>query len=245
MSAMLATAGACSQLITLLSSRKGALMTRHSLRQATMAALAAVIALTSAAPSVAAAQDITYAPGMGTNEAEPEGTPFALPDGLTVEAPIRGYNTADPEACDYKYQDQAVGKGEQVRLCMVFNNNTNLPVPLELPPGLIFVSRSRKVQNGIIAQRISIMVPPQERYFQPIFTYCTNSGRDSASLGSEFDIGNVTDIPAFHALFKMLEGKLIDDSNFVVVNRAVKAISNGEELDADLLAEIEALPSLL
>lgn len=206
-------------------------------------ALAAVIALTSAAPSMAAAQDIAYAPGMGTSEAAPEGTPFVLPEGLTVEAPIRGYNTADPEACDYKYQDQAVGKGEQVRLCVVFRNDTNLPIPLELPPGLIFVSRSREVQNGIIAQRISIMVPPQERYFQPVFTYCTNSGRDSASLGSEFDIGNVTDIPAFQALFRMLEGKVINDSNFVVVDRAVKAISNGEALDPDLLAEIEALPS--
>lgn len=224
---------------------KGITRMRRLLSRSALTALAAAIALTSAAPAMAVAQDITYAPGMGTNEAEPEGTPFTLPDGLTVEAPIRGYNTADPEDCDYKYQDQAVGKGEQVRLCMVFNNNTNLPVPLELPPGLIFVSRSRKVQNGIIAQRISIMVPPQERYFQPIFTYCTNSGRDSAALASEFDIGNVTDIPAFHALFKMLEGKVIDDSNFVVVNQAVKAISNGEELDADLLAEIEALPSLL
>jgi len=204
----------------------------------------AAIALVMAMPSMAmTVQDDDYVdiPGMGVSPAPPEGTPFVLPEGLTIEEPIRGYNTYDPEDCDFKYADQAVGKGEQVRLCVVFNNATNSPITLQLPPGLAFVSRNLEKQNGIIAQRISIEVPARTRYFQPLFTYCVNSGRDSASFGDEYDVGNVTNLPAFQALFQLIEDKVITDTNFVVVMSAMKTISNGEALDADQLAQLEAL----
>ena len=198
----------------------------------------------SAVPAVGATvQDDDYVdmPGMGLSEVEPEGTPFVLPEGLTVEAPIRGYNSADPSDCDHKYSETAVGQGEQVRLCLILNNATNQPITLQLPPGLVFVSRSRKTQNGMIAQRIAIEVPAKTRYFQPLFSYCINSGRESAGLEDEFDIGNVTNVPAFQAFFRMVEDKVVTNTNFIPVNQAIKTLSNGEALDADLLARLEAL----
>ena len=138
--------------------------------RAICAALAAVLSLAGAAPNAQAAslQDDDYVdmPGMGHSEVEPEGTPFVLPDGLTVEAPIKGYNPSEPSDCDDKYSESKVGQGEQVRLCLVLNNTTDSPITLQLPPGLIFVSRSRNTQNGMIAQRISIEVPAKTRYFQ-------------------------------------------------------------------------------
>ncbi|RYZ38161.1 MAG: hypothetical protein EOO71_25145 [Myxococcaceae bacterium] len=181
-------------------------------------------------------------PGMGLSEEEPEGLPFTLPEGLTLEEPIKGYNPSNPEDCDDKYPDEAKGQGEQVRLCFIFNNNTNAPITLQLPPGLIFVSRSLLVQNGMIAQRISIEVPPKTRYFQPIYSYCTNSGRESASLYDEFELGKVTQYQDFQELFRLLENKTVTRENFVVVNQAIGDLADGEGLSAERRAAINALP---
>ncbi|RYZ17828.1 MAG: hypothetical protein EOO70_00835 [Myxococcaceae bacterium] len=186
--------------------------------------------------------DPVYRPGMGLNEEEPEGLPFILPEGLTVETPIKGYNSADPEDCDYKYEDQAKGHGEQVQLCLVFNNTTDFPINLQMPPGLIFVSRSREVQNGIIAQRISIEVPAKTRYYQPIFAYCTNSGRDTSALSSEFDLGKVTQYEDFQELFRILEGKTLSKQDAAYVDQAIGDLSDGQSLSAEQRARFNALP---
>jgi len=207
-------------------------------------ALAGALTLMMTTPTAMAASlqddDHVDLPGMGLSELDPEGTPFVLPEGLTIEDPIGGYNTSDPEDCDYKYADQAVGKGEQVRLCLVFNNATDSPITLQFPPGLIFVSRSRKVQNGMIAQRISIEVPAATRYFKPLFSYCVNGSRDSASLGDEFDVGVVTDDAALRALFEFLADKVVTDTNFVAVNVAIGSIVDEGSINEYALAELEA-----
>lgn len=185
--------------------------------------------------------DYVQEPGMGLNEAAPEGVPFKLPEGLTLETPIKGYNAADPEGCDQKYEDQAVGGGEQVRICLVFNNNSDLPANLQMPPGLIFVSRSTDIQNGMITQRIAIEVPAKTRYYQPIFMSCLNSGRDTSALSSEYDMGPVTKLPAFLELFKMLEGKVLDRWGWAVVDMAVSDIADTGEISEAAREHIEAL----
>ena len=195
-------------------------------------ALTSAFALTLTTPVAEAASRQDYAPdpGLGVSEAMPEGPPFELPEGLTLEDPIRGYNGSDPEDCDYKYAEQGVGKGEQVRICLMLNNQTDAPITLQLPPGLIFVSRKLQHQNGMIAQRISIEVPAKTRYFQPLFAYCVNSSRDSSSLESEYELGPVATQPRFQAFFRFLEDKVIDDINFVAVNLALGDLAEGGEI---------------
>ena len=64
-------------------------------------ALAAALTLMMTTPTAMAASlqddDHVDLPGMGLSELDPEGTPFVLPEGLTIEDPIGGYNTSDPE----------------------------------------------------------------------------------------------------------------------------------------------------
>jgi len=38
-----------------------------------------------------------------------------------------------------------------------------------------------------------------------------------------------------------VEDKVVTNANFIPVNQAIKTLSNGESLDADLLARLEAL----
>lgn len=180
-------------------------------------------------------------PGLSRNESAPEGLPFKLPEGLELEEPIKGYHTPDPKDCDDKYEDEAKGQGELVRLCLIFRNTTNQPITLQLPPGLIFVSRSRGVQNGMIAQRVAIEVPAGGQFFQPLFLYCVNSERDPATPEDEFDLGPVTQYQDFQELFRLLENKTVDSTNFPVVARAMTDLSNGESLSSDLRARINAL----
>ncbi len=180
-------------------------------------------------------------PGLGRDETAPEGTPFTLPQGLTLEQPIKGYNDADPTDCDHKYEDEAKGQGELVRLCLIFRNTTNGPITLKLPPGLIFVSRNRAVQNGMLAQRVAIEVPAGERFFQPLFLYCVNSERDGARPEESYDMGPVTQYEDFQELFRLLENKTITSTNFAIVAQAMTDLSDGLGLSSDIRARINAL----
>lgn len=182
-----------------------------------------------------------YRPGLDRSDAEPEGLLFTLPDGLTLEQPIAGYNDPDPSDCDNKFEDAAKGQGELVRLCLIFRNTTNRPITVQLPPGLIFVSRNRSVQNGMLAQRVAIEVPAGERYFQPLFLYCVNRERQPSSPEENYDMGPVIQYEDFQELFRLLENKTITSTNFVVVDAAMAALSWEEALSADLRARIDAL----
>jgi hypothetical protein len=180
-------------------------------------------------------------PGFSRSEAPPEGQTFTLPVGLELQQPVQGYHTADPTECDEKYEDEAQGHGDLVRLCLIFRNTTNQPITLQLPPGLIFVSRNRAVQNGMLAQRVAILVPAGARFFQPLFLYCVNSERDSASREQYFDLGPVTQYSDFQELFRLLENKTVTNQNFGVVQQAMTDLSDGRGLDSTIRAQINAL----
>lgn len=183
-------------------------------------------------------------PGVGASEVQPEGETLQLPAGLEIEAPIKGYNSSDPTDCDNKYEDQAVGQGELVRLCLVFRNRTGGPIRLELPPGLMFVSRSREVQNGVLAQRVAIEIPAGPRFAQPIFLYCANSDFDPSSPDQAYDVGPVVTYPAMAKLFEFLATKRIDSTNFPVVAQAITDLTDSGELYSLTRQGLDALPDL-
>lgn len=180
-------------------------------------------------------------PGLGRSEKAPEGKTFTLPQGLELEEPIMGYNDSDPTDCDSKYEDEAKGQGANVRLCLIFRNTTNGPITVQLPPGLIFVSRNLAVQNGMLAQRVSFEVPAGERFFQPLFLYCVNSERLGARPDESFDLGPVTQYKDFQELFTLLENKTITSTNFPIVDQAMTDLSDGRSLSSDLRAQLNAL----
>lgn len=180
-------------------------------------------------------------PGLGGSTAAPEGTPFSLPAGVTVETPIKGYSGDDPTECDDKYGDQAYGHGELVQLCLIFRNTTGGPVTVTLPPGLFFISRNKGVQNGILTQRIAVELPAGERFFAPILMYCANGPRKPSSTNDEYDVGPVTQYADFKELFSLLEGKTITRDEVGVIQSAVNHLQDGEGLTAADRAALQKL----
>ena len=213
--------------------------------------LLAIAVLTPASPSMAGVShdDETYVeredwPGMGRSGADPVGADFDLPPGLELVSPIMGYDTFNPADCDEKYEDRAVGEGELVRLCLVFRNRTGGPLRLDLPPGLIFVSRNRAVQNGMLARRVAIEVPAGERFFQPLFLYCVNGERDASNPEAAYDVGPVAGNPEMVALFRFLKTKDVNASNFPIVATAINQLTDFGKLDAWNKSQLDSLPDL-
>lgn len=161
----------------------------------------------SSAPKGPQAAQSSTRPGIGRSTEPPVGAPFALPAGLTLESPIYGYAPEDPEKCDDKYDDEAYGHGALVRVCLIFNNTTGAPINVTLPPGLIVVSRSSRVQNGMLTQSVTFEVPAGQRFFAPVIMYCVNGPRSPSATVHQFDLGPVTRYPDFQELFDILEGK--------------------------------------
>lgn len=182
-----------------------------------------------------------HRPGLGKSTDTPEGLPLELPEGLMLESPIYGYAPEDPWKCDDKYDDEAYGHGALVRLCLIFNNTTGEAITVNLPPGLLFVSRNLQVQNGILTQRISFEVPAGTRFFAPIFMYCTNSPRRSSSDQDEYDVGPVTQYEDFQELFSLLADKSISREMSGAIQVMVHHLERGEGLNAHDRAVIASM----
>ncbi|RKH56445.1 hypothetical protein [Corallococcus aberystwythensis] len=180
-------------------------------------------------------------PGLGRSTAAPEGAPFALPAGLELETPTRGYSPEDPLECDDKYRNESYGHGDLVKLCLIFNNRTGGPITVTLPPGLIFVSRNLKTQNGLLTQRITIEVPAGERFFAPVLMYCANGPRQPSSTDDEYDLGPVTQYADFQELFTLLEGKEISRQEAGDIQVAVNHLQDGKGLNATDRAAISKM----
>ncbi|MHA7628231.1 hypothetical protein [Corallococcus sp. M7] len=180
-------------------------------------------------------------PGLGFSKAAPAGQPFTLPPGLTLENPIIAYSPENPVDCDDKFADEANGTGEEVTVCLIFNNTTNAPITVTLPPGLIFVATSDDVQNGIIVQTISIVVPPGERYFAPMFAYCANQNRSTTGSDDRYELGPVADHKDFQEVFSLLAGKQLSKEDAARVQSVVHRVSQGEGLSSADRATLQGL----
>lgn len=205
-------------------------MNRH--RTWRTSALLGALLLAVANPTHSATKDGRERPGMGESEEQPQGAPFSLPEGLILEEPIQGYNPQDPIDCDDKEEEEGVGQGALVELCLILTNTTDAPITLELPPGLIFISKDLKIQNGIIAQTVKIEVPAGQRYFTPLFLYCVNLGRAGSNPQSYHVLGPVNTDADFKELFDLLKDKEVDRFEAGHVQGAVRHLSEGEGLRA-------------
>ncbi|NPC74894.1 MULTISPECIES: hypothetical protein [Corallococcus] len=183
----------------------------------------------------------SLAPGLGFSREAPLGQAFTLPAGLTLENPIVAYSPENPVDCDDKYSDEAKGTGEEVRVCLIFNNTTNAPITVTLPPGLILVSTNDDVQNGIIVQTVSIVVPPGERYFAPMFAYCVNENRSTTGNDDRYELGPTVQHKDFQDMFSLLAGKDISKEEAARIQSVVDHVAQGEGLSAADRATLQGM----
>lgn len=145
-----------------------------------------------------------FAKGFGRSQERPEGVPFVWPKGLRlVDKPGTGYECFD---AIHKHK-RLYGHSGNVALCLNFYNETNKPIMLTLPPGLMYISKTVEAQNGLLLTVVSILVPPGEQFPVQLNMMCVNPPR-SSSPGYEYEEQPiVTDLPVLRPLIKMLQNK--------------------------------------
>lgn len=202
--------------------------------------------LSATAPAAWAQTTTTSLAGVGDSEARPVGA-WSLPEGVVLAGPIIGYSVFTPDQCESAEAPQ--GSGDLVRLCIGFRHTGErngapyqLPIHVEIPAGLIFISDDVSTQNGIIIQRFIVEVQPGETINIPAFMMCLNDNRSGSHPGAVYVLGPVLQDPGFDALFKQLEGKRIPQEGAVEIQGAIWALSEGEPISPSSRAYIDALP---
>ncbi|MCL2298615.1 MAG: hypothetical protein FWC27_00515, partial [Firmicutes bacterium] len=186
--------------------------------------------------------------GLGNDQGEPEGTPLALPAGLSITG-IRGaYDQCENATSRY-------GTGSYVNLCIELDNRTDGPVEFTFPIGLIFVSDSGETQNGLLLEKAAFTCPPrteEERQLGEnpcvieLHAYCLNLGRHATQDGDIYRIGPVTSNTRLLELLSLLAGKQITPTDWGSVQNVVWDITEDDGLtqaDRDFINSLPAATS--
>lgn len=186
--------------------------------------------------------------GPFSNE-DPEGTKFNLPTGLTFNAAVPAQVNGEPEEeCTFREngEERVSGIGTHVILCVSFRNSTSRPITLTLPPGLIFISRNRGTQNGMLSGKVAIQVPANGMYFHQLNLHCMNTGKKYTTNSSDpFDLGPVTTVKPAIELFEFLKDKDIykDKMKSAYISTAISDIGNKGNISEFVWGELRKLPS--
>lgn len=190
--------------------------------------------------------------GFGDSKEHPVGVPFNWPAGIRL---LDKPNSTEDCFYDSKKHNRFYGHGGNLQICLNLYNDTDAPIKVNLPPGLMFVAKSLKVQNGIIVTRVTIEVPPREQYFATLYMICANTDRSSPFNDEIEEQAIVTDHPALRELAKLLENKKCNyedygggylDPNAVAASDlpmlAAKNLIYGKPISEEVMAGILALP---
>lgn len=217
----------------------------------TVSVLLAVLLLNGCKPGSEKDPSFQFEKGFGRSKERPVGRPFAWPAGLHIVGPLI---TEDECFYDAKRKRRLFGHGAQVQICMNLYNETQAPIRLHLPPGLMFVSKSLEVQNGLLITGVTIEVPAQEQFFANLYMICVNTDRDSPSHDEYEEQALITDHPGLRDLTKLLENKKCNFEDYGgiyleptamrvsdVINFAVHDVIYGKPARGEVLAELRAI----
>lgn len=208
-------------------------------------------ALCLAVPAPASAQTTTTSlAGVGRSDDRPVGA-WALPEGVALEK-VEGYSDLAWEECAPPDAEEPLppeGAGTMVQVCLTLKHMGQgalalVPIWVELPPGVMFISDSESTQNGILIRRVRRQIRPGEVLFIPVYMMCLNSGRSGSYPGAGYKLGPRLINPAFDALFARLEGKALSIEAAAQIQGAVWDISKGKPIGSVADAYIDTLPNL-
>jgi hypothetical protein len=169
--------------------------------------------------------------GIGPSTKPSMGRRLLLPTGITVQDRMHGRPTAG----------NRVGSGTglvDVGLQFTGGKNDNT---VTLPAGLLIVSMDGNIQNGLLVQRVVIVVQAGELSEWILQSYCANNTRDQAEPESEFTFGPILSTTPLQELFRLLKGKIIPSEATETVQSAVWEITDGNGLTEETRSEIEAI----
>lgn len=190
--------------------------------------------------------------GFGSSKELPVGSPFSWPTGLHIVGPLI---TEDECFYEAKRKHRLFGHGAQVQICMNLYNETQKPIRLHLPPGLMFVSKSLDVQNGLLISGVTIEVPAKEQFYANLYMICVNTDRASPGHDEYEEQAIITDHPALRELIKLLENKKCNFEDYggiyleptasqitYQINAAVHDLIYGKPVKDQVMAELRAIP---
>ncbi len=172
-------------------------------------------------------QEIGSITGLGEVGGTPQGTAYKLPDGVSIEGDIIGGGCS--------YDEEFIGSGVYVDLCIGLRNDTDRDVTITFPGGLIFISDTDEYQNGVVLESTTIVLPSKKTTKFTFYTYCGNAGRSSSSSSGNYTFGPVTN--------SKLVKKLVEDLK--VKKIAAAAYMDGDYLSSKYYEVEETVQSLL
>lgn len=115
-----------------------------------------------------------------------------------------------PENC--APQEPPKGIGDLVRICPPLRNTTDttgtpLPITVTIPPGFVVVAEDPHTQNGVLAQKQTVLIEPGRTINLPLHLFCLNNTRSGSSPQDTFQPGPILQYADFQELFDLLQDK--------------------------------------
>lgn len=191
------------------------------------------------------------APGLGDSGAAPTGQAFTLPQGVSLATVVGALHPLDEAGNKILTQPQCGSYTSAsvetlnlafgfVDLCVELVNSASGAVSLTLPGGLTFISRDDRVQNGFLAQSVTVNVPTGSKWVL-LRLYCLNQSYPGAD-GRQYLLGPQSDYAPLQEVVNILQSKSIDQSETWTVQRAIWHVTdNPAGLTEEVRAELNGL----
>ena len=178
-------------------------------------------------------------PGLGNESGELTGTPFTLPDGVTLIDEITGKGsqsgywnisrtvsftnkdgsvterTLSPVASRSETETHYFGSGYgYVDLLIPMHNSKNQEVTVTFPAALVLRNEAGDCQNGVLLKKVVVKIPANTDYYLNLAFYCGNASKGSAGSSDVYSLGVVSDAKPLVELCEMVKNKKINIEEF-------------------------------
>jgi hypothetical protein len=171
--------------------------------------------------------------GLGCSVEPPRGPRYRI---RQINGPIKG--GARPSDCT-----EVAGSGAGYVDVALPLQSEGSDDKLELPRGLLFLSKSREHQHGLLVQPVVIEVPARSTKRVLLRLYCGNEGRRPAGEETEYVAGPVTKDPAVRELLSLLVAKKFGaEAERKLVQEAVWEVTDRGGLTDETRASLGRLP---
>ena len=178
-------------------------------------------------------------PGLGNTEGELTGTPFTLPNGVTLIEDITGKGSQSgywnfsrtasftnkdgtivsrslsPPVSRSATENHYFGSGYgYVDLLIPMHNSLNQSVTVTFPAALILRNDAGDCQNGVLLKKVVVTIPAGSDYYLNLAFYCGNADKSSAGSSDVYSLGVVSNAKPLLDLCDKVKNKKINIEEF-------------------------------
>jgi hypothetical protein len=191
----------------------------------------------------AAASGATCKGGTEAPYANPAGTAFTLPAGVTLEGDIGGDLSGDTkEHC--KNAEDVEYASDVVLACVGLRNAGSADVVVTFPAGLAFVAKTAETTNGILVHQHDVTVPAGLTYFA-FRPASLNQACQPGAATDHYTFGNVTNDAKLVEILTLAKTKKVDgDVGAQAVQRMIWDVTDGSGVTDEHRMQLAAATNL-